>query len=96
MAEIKNLTSFLGDTNTYTPRQPYLSFKISRPLCGREQLDFSKEKITFGNYNTSMFGIGTDWCGKFLQSYWPRTSPGKNVEKIGDAQTNVNQLDASI
>ncbi|KFY27455.1 hypothetical protein V491_00908 [Pseudogymnoascus sp. VKM F-3775] len=80
MVENKNLTSLLGNTNIYTSREPFLSFKISRPLRGREQLDFSREKFTFGNYNTSMFGIGTDWCGNFLQSYWPWTSPDGCVD----------------
>ncbi|KFY66787.1 hypothetical protein V496_01921, partial [Pseudogymnoascus sp. VKM F-4515 (FW-2607)] len=49
-----NLTSYFGDTNIYTRREPYSSFRISRPLRGREQLDFSREKFTFGNYNTKL------------------------------------------
>ena len=61
----------------------YSSFKLSRPLRGREQLDFSRE-------------IGTDWCGKFLHSYWPRDSPGRDVEKIGDVEANMKQWDALI
>ncbi|KFZ23819.1 hypothetical protein V502_01703 [Pseudogymnoascus sp. VKM F-4520 (FW-2644)] len=39
------------------------SFTISRPLRGREQLDFSSES-------------SADSCGTFLRSYWPRDSPG--------------------
>ncbi|KFY68562.1 hypothetical protein V496_00977 [Pseudogymnoascus sp. VKM F-4515 (FW-2607)] len=42
---------------------PYLSFSISRPLRGREQLDLSTEP-------------GVSSCRKFLHSYWPRDSPG--------------------
>lgn len=44
--------------------RPYSSFRISRPLRGREQLDFSRE-------------LGLDDCGLFLHSYWPQNSPGK-------------------
>lgn len=83
MFENKNLTSLLGETNIHNSHVTYSSFRISRPLRGREQLDLSRE-------------LGTDWCGNFLHSYWPRTSPGKEIEKIGDVEANVKQMDASI
>ncbi|KFY30695.1 hypothetical protein V493_01735 [Pseudogymnoascus sp. VKM F-4281 (FW-2241)] len=49
-----------------TPLQSeaYYSFKLSRPLVGREQLDISRES-------------GSDECASFLHSYWPRNSPEK-------------------
>ncbi|KFY94692.1 hypothetical protein V498_03761 [Pseudogymnoascus sp. VKM F-4517 (FW-2822)] len=53
------------------PNMTYSSFKISRPLQGREQLDFSQ-------------GPGRSQCRLFLRSYWPRTSPMGcvNLEKF--------------
>ncbi|KFY28225.1 hypothetical protein V493_03045 [Pseudogymnoascus sp. VKM F-4281 (FW-2241)] len=42
--------------------QTYASFKIRRPLRGREQLDFSVK-------------MGPVGCEIFLRSYWPRNSP---------------------
>ena len=40
------------------------SFKLSRTLIGREQLDISSE-------------LGPNLCGIFQHSYWARDSPGK-------------------
>jgi hypothetical protein len=60
------------------PNRTYASFKISRPLQGREQLDFSH-------------GPDQDQCRHFLRSYWPRNSPGKGVQKHNGPQTNNKQ-----
>ena len=48
------------------PNRTYSSFKISRPLRGREQLDFSH-------------GPDREQCQLLLRSYWPRNSPSKGV-----------------
>ena len=82
--EIEVLSSQYG-YNLYSSYKTWTSFKISRPLQGREQLDFSHES------GTDWRGIfWTDWCGVFLHSYWPRDSPGMDIEEIEGADTDVN------
>lgn len=82
MVENQNMTLHYGLSYTVNFTS-YSSFKISRPLREREQLDFSRK-------------LGTDLCGKFLQSYWPRNSPGRNIKNIGGVKANVKQWDALI
>ncbi|KFY26009.1 hypothetical protein V491_01502 [Pseudogymnoascus sp. VKM F-3775] len=77
MVESKISTPMLGWYIFNGNRKPYSSFKISRPLRGREQLDFSREELAFRNHNFSLSEIKTDWCGNFLRSYRPSTSPGR-------------------
>jgi hypothetical protein len=48
---------------------PFSSFRLSRPLKEREQLDFSQT-------------LGSNSCGRFLHSYWPRDSTGKGLRKM--------------
>jgi hypothetical protein len=47
---------------------PFSSFRLSRPLKEREQLDLSQT-------------LGSNSCGRFLRSYGPQDSPGKGLRK---------------
>lgn len=71
-----NLLQYYGGNHTTTILATFTSFKISRPLQGREQLDFSRE-------------VGADWCGKFLRSYWPQDSLGMEYFEGKDFKANI-------
>jgi hypothetical protein len=64
--------------STLHPYGSLSSFRISRPLQGREQLDFSSK-------------LGPDSCGRLLRSYWPLNSPGKGNDKMGDLEVQLHQ-----
>jgi hypothetical protein len=52
---LKYATAFVDSYGAFS------SFKLSRPLRGREQLDFSR----------NVGSESSDWCEVFLHSYWP-------------------------
>jgi hypothetical protein len=65
------------------PNMTYSSFEISRPLQGKEQLDFSH-------------GPDQKHCQVFLRSYWPHNSPSKGMQKDNSSRTNIKQRDVLI
>lgn len=78
MTEV-DLSALYGWNVTFDPR-PFSSFKLSRPLKEREQLDFSRM-------------LKSDECGLFLHSYWPQDSPGKADVRRNPPKANTEQLD---
>jgi hypothetical protein len=80
----KDITSYYGGEAMNYGARPYFSFKINRPLRGREQLDFSTSASGAPIKNS------TDWCEVFLHSYWPWTSPGKGSNEHTDIYVNIN------
>lgn len=85
----RNITSHYG-LAIINSHVAFSSFKLSRPLRGREQLDFST--IVGGAPLTN----STNWCEVFLHSYWPWTSPGKESDEHTDFHVNIKQRDVLI
>jgi hypothetical protein len=84
MQDLKDISGWYGfDISLIQLKPPFSSFKISRPLKGREQLDFSSMLRSFE-------------CGLFLHSYWPRDSPGKGNPRRKQLIANPKQPDALI
>ena len=81
-----NITSRYSTSDISYFREPYSSFKINRPLRGREQLDLST------NVGGGPLSNSTDWCEVFLHSYWPWTSPGKGSEEHTDLHVNTKTV----
>lgn len=85
MTEV-DLSALYGWNVTFDPT-PFSSFKISRPLERREQLDFSLMSES-------------DDCGHFLMSYWysdwPRDSLCKTDVRRNPPKANTEQLDVLI
>ena len=77
-----DLSALYGWNVTFDPR-PFSSFKLSRPLKGREQLDFSRMSES-------------DDYGGFLHSYWPRDSLGETDVRRNPPKANTEQLDVLI